>query len=353
MRVRLAVLQFPLLFCFGTMIGLSVYGAHFQSFVGYIYLIPLLVMPMVLSRLGPPTHAWLRRRARILAAAGVVLGAVAYRPLHLSFWDGQSPAQAVVVNAVGIVAAIVSWLAVSEAPEDRGHGAWKSAAALALVAAFFFLARAYPMIPLLGAALFLAPAVTLRWEPGAPAPARSATPNVFVNALSFYVAFELGEVVWDLGADSAWGPQLALAFLVAATVAALLGRAGEGAVPDVAARPRSARRAGVAALAVAIVVGLATAVHPVFVLSPLRQALLGLALGAFLVATLARVLGTGGGAAAAQGVWLWFTVGLTVSNLYSAQLLAVPGGRLAFAVPAVIALLLDRRRVVDQPQALE
>lgn len=353
MRVRLAVLQFPLLFCFSTLIGLSVYGANFQSAVGYIYLIPLLLVPVLLPRLGQRPHAWLRRHARVLAAAGVVLGAVAYRPLHLSFWDGQSVAQAVAVSAFGVVSVIVSWLAVSEAPEGQGNGSWQSAAVLTLVAALFLLVRSYPMIPLLGAALFLAPAVTLRWEPGGPAPARSANRHVFVKALAFYLAVELGEVVWDLGVDSAWGPQIALSFLAAATVALVLGRAGEGAPSAAAPGLRYARRAGVIALAITIAVGLVTALHPVFVLSPLRQAVLGLALGALLVATLARALGARDGSATALGVWLWFTVGLAVSNLYSAQLLEVPAGRLAFAVPAVVALLLERRRAGRRSQAPE
>jgi hypothetical protein len=340
MRTRLAVLQFPLLFCLGTMIGLSVYGAHFQSVVGYIYLVPLLLVPVVLPRIGPRPLARLRRHARVLAAAGVVLGAVAYRPLHLSFWDGQSVAQAVAVSAFGTLSAVMSWLAVSEATGGRGNGSWQTAAVLALVAAFFLLASAFPMIPLLGAALFLAPAVTLRWETDAPAWAQSANRRVFVNALAFYLAFELGEVVWDFGSDPAWGPQLAVACLAAGAVALLFGR--RGAVGPSAAAP--GRRANVVALAVTVAVGLVTALHPVFVLSPLRQGLLGLALGTLLVTTMTRVLGAPDGPATALGVWLWFAVGLAVSNLYAAQLLAFPAGRLAFAVPAIVALFVERWR---------
>jgi hypothetical protein len=87
-----------------------------------------------------------------------------------------------------------------------------------------------------------------------------------------------------------------------------------------------------------------------------RQALLGLALGWLIVGVFARMHVPGPHAATVQGVWLWFTIGLAVSNLYSGQLEAFPAGRLGFAVPAVAAFLWERgqaarrhRRELAQP----
>jgi hypothetical protein len=343
MSVRLAVLQFPLLFCFPVMIALSVVGANFNSPVGYIYLIPLLLAPLLLPRLGQRPRAWLRRHARVLAAAGVLLGGLAYRPIHLAHWDGQSPVQALAVSAFGLVSAVVSWLAAGEASEGQSDGFWQTAAALAIVAVLFLTVRWYFLIPLLGAALFLAPAVTLRWEPVEPGFARSTARPLFANAFAFYLAAELGDVVWDFGVDPSWGPQIALTCVVASAVALARGLTGRRAATTAASRPWFTPTEGALVLAVTGAVSIATALYPVFILSPLRQAVLGLALGGLIVAVLARVLGAADGAGASMGVWLWFTLGLAVSNLYSAQLLAYPAGRLAFAVPAVVALLLERR----------
>jgi len=216
-RVRLAVLQFPLLYCFGVLVGLSVYGADFGSASGYLYVIPLLLAPVVLPRLGTGTLRWLRRQARPLAALGVALGAVAYRPLHLGFWDEQSLAQSVTVSGLGLVSVVVGWLAVTQVANHPGRTPAPLAGALAIVAVFFLLSRWYPLIPILGVALCLAPAVTLRWEEDA-AVGRRTGRTPFLSALAFYVAAELGQVVWDLGVDSSWGPQVALAFVMAALV---------------------------------------------------------------------------------------------------------------------------------------
>ena len=222
------------------------------------------------------------------------------------------------------------------------------AGTLAIVAVFFFLSRWYPLILLLGSALCLAPAVTLRWDPDEAVIARRTERTPFLSALAFYLAAELGQVVWDLGVDSSWGPQLALAFRgggpCRSGVVALRGT-GRGQRPG---HPRFVVGVGVAALVLAAAVSVATAWQPSFVLHPLRQALLGLALGGLIVAVFAQTRVPGPHAATVQGVWLWFTIGLAVSNVYSLQLEAFPAGRLAFAVPAVVAFLWERGRPARQ-----
>ena len=82
---------------------------------------------------------------------------------------------------------------------------------------------------------------------------------------------------------------------------------------------------------------------------PLRDTVLAVVLGAgagvvalAIVAVFTRTLVPGPDAATGQGVWLWFTIGLAVSNVYSMQLEAFPAGRLAFALPAVVAFLWEQ-----------
>jgi hypothetical protein len=348
MRARLAALQFPLLYCFGVLVGLSVYGVDFGSVRGYLYVVPLLLGPVVLPRLGTGPLGWLRRHARPLAAIGVVLGAVAYRPLHLGFWDEQSLVQAAAVSGLGLVSLVVGWLAVTQASSHPGQTPAPLAGALAIVAVFFLLARWYPLIPILGAALCLASAVTLQWDPVEPAVGPRAGRTPLLSALAFYLAAELGQVVWDLGVDSSWGPQLALAFTMATLVAMAWWLSGARVVANAPGRPRFVVGIGAAALVLAAAVSVATAWQPSFVLHPLRQALLGLALGGLIVAVFARMRMPGPHAATVQGIWLWFTIGLAVSNVYSLQLEALPAGRLAFAVPAVVAFLWERGQPARQ-----
>ncbi|PWB76381.1 MAG: hypothetical protein C3F15_05330 [Holophagae bacterium] len=341
MRAHLAVLQFPLLYCFGVLVCLSVYGVDFNSVSGYLYVIPLLVAPAALSRLRPRALGWLRRHVRPLAAIGVALGAAAYRPLHLGFWDKQSLAQSVAVSGLGLISVAVGWLALTHTTSQPARTPVPLAGALAVVAAFFALARWYPLIPILGVTLCLALAVTIRWNEDT-AVRRTTGRAPFLNALAFYLAAELGEVVWDLGVDSSWGPQLALAFATAALVAMIWWLAGARVTTRALGRPWFLAGAGVAALAIAGTASVVTAWQPSFVLHPLRHVLLGLAVGGLIVAVFNRMLVRGPDAATGQGVWLWFTIGLAVSNVYSLQFEAFPAGRLAFALPAVAALLWQR-----------
>jgi hypothetical protein len=355
-RVRLAALQFPLLYCFVVLVGLSVYGVDFGSVSGYLYVVPLLLGPALLPRLGPETLKWLRHHVRPLAAIGVALGAAAYRPLHLGFWDEKSLAQSAAVSGLGLVSVVVGWLAVMQVSSHPDQTPAPLAGALAIVAVFFFLSRWYPLIPILGVALCLASAVTLRWDPEEAGVPRRTERTPFLSALAFYLAAELGQVVWDLGVDSSWGPQVALAFVAAALVAMAWWLSEARVAAKTTGLSWFAAGGGVAALVIAGAVSAVTAWQPSLVLHPLRQALLGLALGGLIVAVFARMRVPGSHAATVQRVWLWFTIGLAVSNLYSKQLEAFPAGRLAFAVPALAAFLWVRgqasrqhRREVAQP----
>jgi len=344
MRLRLAVLQFPLLYCFGVLVGMSVYGVNFSPAGGWLYLIPLLLPPAVLSRLSRGALDRMRRSARILAGSGALLGAVAYRPLHLGFWDERSLAQAVTVAAFGVVSAVVGWLALTQLAARPGHTPAPVAAALAVVAAFLALSSWYPMITLLGAALCLASATALRWEP-VEVPARGGGPRaVFLGALSFYLAAELSQVAWDMGSDSSWGTLIAISFLTASALAVAWWFMAERLAA--ASHPWFTAGAGAVAVAVAGTASAVTAWRPAFVLHPARHVLLGLALGGLIVALLARTTVTASAAAGVQSVWLAFVLGLAVSAVYSAQCEAYPRGRLAFVAPAVLAFVWERRRAV-------
>ncbi len=317
MRLRLVVLQFPLLYCTGVLVGVSVYGVNFGLVGGWLYLVPLLLPPAVLPRLGPSALDRLRRSARLLAATGVLVGAAAYRPMHLGYWDERSLPQAAAVCAFGLISAVVGWLALAHLARHPGHTPAPLAAALVVIAAFFALSRWYPMITLLGAALCLAPAVALRWEDAEPPVPRARRRTLFLGALSFYLAAELGQAAWDTGVEASWGTLVAVALLTAAAVAVAWWCAGER-LTAATGHPWFAAGAGAVALAVAAAASAVTAWRPAFVLDPSRHVLLGLALGGMIVAVLARTAVPGRAAAGVQGVWLAFVLGLAVSAVYSA-----------------------------------
>ena len=335
----LALLQYPLLASLSILIGLVVYGGDYASPGGYLYLVPLLFLPFLAPRLGPRTQARLRRWARPCMGMGLVLGAVAYRPLHLGLWDEHSLLQAVTLAAFATVSLAASWLAAGQLTAADAPPPWMVAMSLGIVAACFYVARWYPHAPIMGAALCLACGVATPWRRDAvDAPARLGRFG-FLDATCFGVAAAMADVVWDMDLEPASGFQLAMA-LLAAGVAVL---AAPWLRPRSVAPAGTVGRSGYLALALAGAASIATAAHPVFLLSPLRQILLGLALGVLLTAVLDRAWETAGPVSLMRA-WLAINLGVAVSSQFSLQLEAFPAARLVYLVPAAVGLALAARR---------
>ncbi|MFH1177739.1 MAG: hypothetical protein V1750_10060 [Acidobacteriota bacterium] len=350
MTLLLVLFQLPFLVSTAVLIGLAVYGGDFNSPSGYLYLLPVLLGPVLLPRSSEQTQAWLRAHARAWLVAGVALGALAYRPLHLGFWDQHSWSQTLAITAFATVSLIVGWLAAGDAAAGVPGPSWHVSAALIPVAACFFVARWYPHAPLLGAALIMAAALARCHNADAPAkPGRLGRPDI-LDALLFCSMAQLGDVVWDYGVDSAWGPQLGLAFS-AATVAVLaegcLRRhpgSPAGTAPWLLARPAEA-----AGVALAVAVSVATALRPQFLLSPLRQLLVGVALGLAIAAILESLSRRTAAASRLMRVWLASSLGLAFSSQLSMQLEAFPAARLVYLLPLALSLLLALKPAPADP----
>ncbi len=335
--IVLTLLQY--LSSLGVLIGLVVFGGDFHSPSGYLYLIPLLILPVAAPRLGPGPQHWLRRHARLVLAAGLVIGVLAYRPLHLGLWDQHSLLQAAALAAFATLSLAACWLAAGDISVGDPLRPWHLAAALAILAACYYVTHWYPDASLLFAALFLALGVAHPWRQDLSAvPARLGWFD-FLDVAGFAVAAALTDYVWDVDTDPAWGLQVALAFLAAAL--AVFARSWPRRRP--AAAPGAFDPVGCASLFLAAIASVATAVDPGFLLHPLRQVLLGLALGALVGAVVDRARDQGG-AASLMRAWLAITLGVAVSSQFSLQLEALPSARVFYLLPAVALLGFALRR---------
>jgi hypothetical protein len=323
----------------GVLIGLVVFGGDFHSPSGYLYLVPLLFLPALVPRLGPGPQRWLRRHARLGLAAGLVLGVMAYRPLHLGFWDQRSLLQAATLAAFATVSLAACWLAAGSISAGEAPRPWHVAAALAILAGCYYVAHWYPDAPILGAALCMALGVAHPWPQDiAQAPTRLGRFG-FLDVACFAVAAGLTDFVWDKGLDTSWALQIAMAFLAAAVAA--LARAWPRSRPAIG--PGDFDPVGCVSLTLAALASAATAIQPEFLLNPVRQVLFGLALGTLIGAVLDRARETGG-AASLMRAWLAITLGVAVSSQFSNQLEAFPAARVVYVVPAVALLLFALHR---------
>jgi hypothetical protein len=335
--IVLTLLQY--LSALGVLIGLVVFGGDFHSPSGYLYLIPLLVLPAVAPRLGPGPQRWLRRHARLGLTAGLVLGVVAYRPLHLGIWDQNSLPQAAALAAFATLSLAASWLAAVDITVGPPLQPWHLAAALTILAACYYVSQWYPDAPILLSALFLALGVAHPWRRDLSVVPTRLGRFDFLDVACFAVAAVLTDFVWDVDTDPAWGLQIAMAFLAGAL--AVLARSWPRRRP--APVPGAFDPVGCLSLFLAAIASVATAVNPAFLLHPLRQVLLGLALGTLVGAVIdrARYLG---GAASLMRAWLAITLGVAVSSQFSLQLEALPSARVFYLLPAVALLGFALRR---------
>lgn len=335
MRLSLVFLQFPFLYCIGVFIGLEIYGSDFEGVAGYLYLIPLILIPFF-HYLYPKVF---RRIPKIVLYAvlyaGIFCGTVAYRRLHVGFWDEHSISQAALIAGLGMF----SMFAASGAEYIRNQGAAIKpvylSSGLASVGLIYLVAYWYPMFPFLGIVIIMALATSIerfdRWKSikGGPMPDISVSvprSTGLAYALLFWLAAEMAWIPCDYRSESFWGVSLALLF-----TAASLG-------PLVALSGRSLIRYG--PLYIGLASSLAAALHPSWIINPVHSILLGTVLGW----TVTLIMFRKPGGSAILMTSLIFTSGMVLSSAYCSQLIAFPQGKLIFMVPALTAFAVNRRQ---------
>lgn len=338
----LSILQFPLVFLPLCVYGLGVFGSDFDVLAGRLFIglfVSLIVLDRFMSGLvSKLAGTWAER---LLAIVATLLAGVAYRPLHLGYWDEHSVSQALAICALGIVSWGVSRVAAaSVGSEARAAGpAIQLGPALVLIGLIWGSAWFYPMLPLLG----LAAAFALRAATLSPARVASRAGSAFEVRFGAFEAMatvcigvDAWLVVWDYQWITEWAPQLTLLFTVSGIAYAL---------------PSRARGVALAVGALNFCVAVA---QPSWVLNPLHAAAVGLALGALLARILAPDAADGsapcsvprtGRRSPLGGLAFFWVLGLVLGlGLY--QNLAHAGWRALLLLPAVaLALRLRRARM--------
>jgi hypothetical protein len=324
-----AILQFPLLYLTLCVYGLGVFGSDFDVLAGRLF-IGLVVGLSVLDRWASP---WLGRLAGSrwelpLALVTVVLAGVAYRPLHLGYWDEHSTPQAAAVVALGLFSWALSRLAAVEVAGEVPRPT-ELAGALLLIGLAWASAWFYPMLPFLGVGALAA----LR-APGGRQPSAAAAGagrrrlGAFEALATVCLAVDVMLVLWDYQWVPTWAPLLGLSFALAG-VGYAAGRRAEGWILG----------AGAVNFGAAVV-------SPAWVLHPGHALLVGLALGA-LLGRIQRAAERGTGRGAPLGGFTGFWILGVVLGMALYQNLAFAGWRALLLVPAVLLALRDRRRTLQ------
>lgn len=208
MIAHLLWLQFALLYLPLLAASLAIYGADFEHASGDLYL----WTPAVVAALHFVLRAFGRPLARrevagpILIACAVVV-AIAYRPLHMSWWDERSTQQAVRVLLVGVASVTAAAIGAFRVADQGGPRAGRSARAVLALAAAGCTTLLYPLMPLLTlAVMYAAGAAASDRDDAPPAPRPHLTPFGGRHRYALLLfALELSLPLWDLQTDARWG----------------------------------------------------------------------------------------------------------------------------------------------------
>lgn len=325
MSAHLLWLQLPFLFLPMLIIGLATYGADFEHPSGQIYLwmpVVLTVTHWIAGALDPVLSK--RRVAVPLLIASIAVVGVAYRPLHMHWWDERSVSQAVRVLVIGVCSVFASRIGALRIGAAGGPRADSSAAAFAALALIAVTGMLYPHLPLLALAPLMAFGAVA--DPLQTCSKRDQRPLSRFTGWHRYavvlLALELSLPLWDFQTDPRWALFFGLGLLGMA-IGALL-----------------ARRFPFAAVALptaAVLLVIAASFYSLLVVSPLHVLVVGSAAGWLLSAQLAAPTRDGAPANLAWCTPLW-TFGMLLGFVLSANRMFM-GLRLILWLPMLLPLL--------------
>ena len=209
MTAHLLWLQLPFLYLPLLLASLAIYGADFEHPSGVVYQwtpVVVAVLHVVTRRFGRVLDD-ARVRGPLLVACAVVV-AIAYRPLHMHWWDERSTTQAVRVLAVGVASVLASNLGAWRVARAGGPRTAPAARAFVVLAVALLGTLLYPLLPLLALAPIFAAGATLPDEVTVTAsqPRRHVAPFGGVHRyVVTLLALELSLPLWDLQTNPRWG----------------------------------------------------------------------------------------------------------------------------------------------------
>jgi len=216
----LLLFQFTFLYCLSVVIGLVVYGSNFDGITGWLYLFPLIVLPVIHKSIYPFIARGLAPKWRsLILAMGAITGLMAYKSMHFAYWDEHSSSQAIAVSLLGVLSYFASVYGATRVRQWQGKHSIAGVAALLIIALTWWYTTVFPMLPLFAVSLILALAIL--WPLGKTTTAlqyqlAGKLPTIIrPGYLLFLLMLDLSLVVWDFQVNSQWATHIACAFLMA------------------------------------------------------------------------------------------------------------------------------------------
>jgi len=216
----LLLFQFSFLYCLSVVIGLVVYGSNFDGITGWLYLFPLIVLPIIHKSIYPFIARGLAPKWRsLILAMGAIIGLVAYKSMHFAYWDEHSSLQATMVSLLGVFSYVASVYGATRVRQWQGKHSMAGVAALLIIALIWWYSSIFPMLPLFAVSSILA--VAILWPLGRTTTAlqyqlAGKLPTIIrPGYLLFILMLDLSLVVWDFQVNSQWATHIACAFLMA------------------------------------------------------------------------------------------------------------------------------------------
>jgi len=226
-----ALLQFPLVYLPCTVIGLTVYGVNFTTPAGIVCVAG--VAAMIALHLVWESRPVERAFPYIVFYVGGLVGVLAYRGLHVRYWDEQSVTRAALVSVVGLFSLAASKAGAAalrshtEGSSNAARGLW-AGLGLAVLCPFYFFARFYPLMPYLWSAMVVTFAAGLTCadtsKPASGAGRDRRWSATVPGTILFFLGLDLSQVIYDYGVVTLWAPHLAIVMLGASVGIVVRGR---------------------------------------------------------------------------------------------------------------------------------
>jgi len=250
---------------------------------------------------------------------GGISGLLTYGSLHIGVWDEHSLTQALLIAVLGVSSYVVSVVATVAIKNHSKISAEKHIAVLVFVSLCWLVAGGFPMVALFASAVLLLLGAVWRSPLGSShAAARPAAKvrDLFASYTVFLLALSIGMVVWDFQVNTQWAPLLAIVFFTAA-----FGFAAAAIKSELLER----------GLYAAVLVNFLLAwIWPVYLLTFIHVAVIGVALGYFLARLQRSQQGDTQVLTFGWMVWLFFA--LVLGNAFYANLEFV-GWRIVLVFP--------------------
>jgi hypothetical protein len=328
----IAVLQFPLVYLPLMVMGLGVFGSDFDELPGRLFIGLFLCLPILDRYLGKSVERATRGIVGgALLLVGVILAGLAYRPVHLGYWDEHSASQAFGFCALGLASWAIHRLGAARIRASGSFSPKPLAGALLCLAPVWLSASLYPLLPTLGLGALYTAIGFSGGKAGASVPRRnrrwrSLAFGSLVSWGALLVGIDLFLVVWDCRLDTRWGWHL-FAACIAASVGAI-----------------AARRWGGVLLGLGAANFVALVLFPAWVLCYGHSILAGAVLGVLLEGAALTDGDSEERGGAPLGYWplFWF-LGLALGLGLHENLAFAPWRVLLFLPPIALAILASRR----------